>query len=196
MLLKPKGDSSADIEPLSKSAETEVVDGLSSPSNVESTIATNVPELEKIPVQEAPKPKAVQTAQPAKELKSAAPVRQKPVSSESYLTVNRLVWDVPDALSYSPKMQNYLRTAGKSIKLSLSADLLLATEYAYTNQVKVNIKLSKDGTVQEAKVASGSGSDQIDKIVLQSVKDTLNVVKPPSSEIKTPDFNLSLIIYF
>ena len=60
----------------------------------------------------------------------------------------------------------------------------------------LNIKLSKDGTVQEAKVASGSGSDQIDKIVLQSVKDTLNVVKPPSSEIKTPDFNLSLIIYF
>ncbi len=196
MLLKPKGDSSTDIEPLSKSAETEVVDGLSTPSNVESTIATNVPELEKIPVQEAPKAKTVQAAQPAKELKSATPARQKPVSSESYLNVNRLVWDVPDVLSYSPKMQNYLRTAGKSIKLSLSADLLLATEYAYTNQVKVNIKLSKDGTVQEAKIASGSGSDQIDKIVLQSVKDTLNVVKPPSSEIKTPDFNLSLIIYF
>lgn len=198
MLLKPKGDSSADIEPLSKSAEAGVVDGLpgTSPTNIESTIATNVPELEKIPVQEAPKAKTVQATQPAKELKSAAPVRQKPASSESYLSVNRLVWDVPDALSYSPKMQNYLRTAGKSIKLSLSADLLLATEYAYTNQVKVNIKLSKDGTVQEAKVASGSGSDQIDKIVLQSVKDTLNVVKPPSSEIKTPDFNLSLIIYF
>lgn len=198
MLLKPKGDSSADIEPLSKSAEAGVVDGLpgTSPTNIESTIATNVPELEKIPVQEAPKAKTIQAAQPAKELKSAAPVRQKPASSESYLSVNRLVWDVPDALSYSPKMQNYLRTAGKSIKLSLSADLLLATEYAYTNQVKVNIKLSKDGTVQEAKVASGSGSDQIDKIVLQSVKDTLNVVKPPSSEIKTPDFNLSLIIYF
>lgn len=198
MLLKPKGDSSADIEPLSKSAEAGVVDGLpgTSPTNIESTIATNVPELEKIPVQEAPKAKTVQAAQTAKELKSAAPVRQKPASSESYLSVNRLVWDVPDALSYSPKMQNYLRTAGKSIKLSLSADLLLATEYAYTNQVKVNIKLSKDGTVQEAKVASGSGSDQIDKIVLQSVKDTLNVVKPPSSEIKTPDFNLSLIIYF
>ena len=93
-------------------------------------------------------------------------------------------------------MQNYLRTAGKSIKLSLSADLLLATEYAYTNQVKVNLKLSKDGNVQDAKIASSSGSTQIDNIVLQSVKDTLNVVKPPSNEVKTPDFNLSLIIYF
>ena len=103
---------------------------------------------------------------------------------------------MPGSLSYSSKMQNYLRTAGKSIKLSLSADLLLATEYAYTNQVKVNLKLSKDGNVQDAKIASSSGSTQIDNIVLQSVKDTLNVVKPPSNEVKTPDFNLSLIIYF
>ena len=64
MLLKPKGDSSADIEPLSKSAEEGVVDGLpgTSPTNIESTIATNVPELEKIPVQEAPKAKTVQAA--------------------------------------------------------------------------------------------------------------------------------------
>jgi len=89
-----------------------------------------------------------------------------------------------------------LRTAGKSIKLSLSADLLLATEYAYTNQVKVSLKLSKDGNVQDAQIVSGSGSAQIDKIVLQSVKDTLNVVKPPVNEVRTPDFNLNLIIYF
>ena len=99
-------------------------------------------------------------------------------------------------VSYSSKMQNYLRTAGRSIKLSLSADLLLATEYAYTNQVKVGLTLSKNGSVQDARILSGSGSTQIDNIVLQSVKDTLNVVKPPADEIKTPDFNLNLIIYF
>ena len=93
-------------------------------------------------------------------------------------------------------MQNYLRTAGKSIKLSLSADLLLTDEYAYTNQVKVSLKLSKDGGIQNSRIVSSSGSTQIDNIVLQSVKETLNVVKPPSDEIKTPDFNLALIIYF
>ena len=86
-------------------------------------------------------------------------------------------------------------TAGKSIKLSLSADLLLATEYAYSNQVKVSMKLSNDGAVQDAKIVSSSGSKQIDDIVLQSVKDTLNVVKPPAGEVKGSNFNLSLIIY-
>ena len=92
-------------------------------------------------------------------------------------------------------MQNYLRTAGKSIKLSLSTDLLLATEYAYTNQIKVGLKLDKNGSIRDARILSSSGSTQIDKIVLQSVKDTLNVVKPPTDEISTPEFNLNLIIY-
>lgn len=140
-------------------------------------------------------PQAVQetSKQPAKELKNTVPENKTP---QAYMDVNRLVWDVPDSLSYSKGIQSYLRTAGKSIKLSLSADLLLATEFAYTNSVKVGLKISNTGSVQEAKILAGSGSTQIDNIVLQSVKDTLNVVKPPSGEVKTPDFNLNLIIYF
>lgn len=181
--LKPK-DTAADIEPLPVNRQA-------------SEVAQNTPDdilASNTPTPQAPVKKDIETPkQVVKELKNNPP---KPVKSESYLDVNKLVWDVPDALSYSPKIQSYLRTAGRSIKLSLSADLLLATEYAYTNQVKVGLKLSKNGSVQDARILSGSGSTQIDNIVLQSVKDTLNVVKPPADEIKTPDFNLNLIIYF
>ena len=139
----------------------------------------------------------IEIKQPVKELKNtAATTPQASQTPQAYMSVNRLVWDVPSSLSYSKGIQTYLRTAGKSIKLSLSADLLLATEFAYTNSVKVGLKLSNDGTVSEAKMISGSGSTQIDNIVLQSVKDTLNAVKPPSGTVNTPDFNLSLIIYF
>ena len=92
-------------------------------------------------------------------------------------------------------MKNYLTSAGRSIKLSLSSDLLLATEYAYSDQIKVNLKLSKSGEVQSATVVKSSGSTQIDKIVLQSVKSCLNAIKPPTSVIKTPEFNLTIIIY-
>ncbi len=127
-----------------------------------------------------------------RELKSTA----KQVSSNSYMSVSKIVWDVPDTLSYSSKMQNFLRMAGKSIKLSLSADLLLTSEYAYTNQVKIGLKLTKDGNINEAKILSGSGSNEIDNIVLQSVKSTLNVLKPPANEINTSTFDLNIIIYF
>lgn len=195
MVLKPKNDSANNIEPITPAnTETAVTDNpLTASENSSSTnniLATNAPDIKK-----TDNNKNVKTPQQTKELKNTA-LKPKQNSSQAYLDVSKLVWDVPDTLSYSPKMQSYLRTAGKSIKLSLSADLLLANEYAYTNQVKVGLKLSKDGAIQESKIISSSGSTQIDEIVLQSVKDTLNVVKPPSNEIKTPDFNLSLIIYF
>ena len=123
-------------------------------------------------------------------------MNKKPVASGSYLQVNKLVWSVPSNLSNSAKMQNYLRTTGKSLKLALSADLLLANEYAYTNQMKVNLKIGSNGEIQQAVIGSSSGSTQIDNIVLQSVKDTMNAVKPPVDEIKGQNFNLALIIYF
>ena len=193
MFLKPKNDTGADVEPITtESTENNIAgDNSNTPTSEDSTeniLATNAPEINKN------QSKNIQKTQTVKELKST-PQKAKQ-SNESYMSVNKLVWDVPSNLSYSTKFQNYLRTAGKSIKLSLSADLLLAKEYAYTNQVKVNLKLSKDGNVQDAKIGSSSGSTEIDNIVLQSVKDTLNVVKPPIDEIKTPDYNLSLIIYF
>ena len=191
MVFKNKGDSTSDIEPITAQNTDEgntnpLTNANQSDSNV---LATNTPDIN------AAKNTAKVAAQPAKELKNTA-LKAKPAKASGYMDVNKLVWDVPNTLSYSPKMQNYLRTAGKSIKLSLSADLLLATEYAYTNQVKVSLKMNKDGNIMDSKIVSSSGSTQIDNIVLQSVKDTLSVVKPPSSEIKAPDFNLSLIIYF
>lgn len=119
----------------------------------------------------------------------------KQQNPESYLTVKKIQWQVPDYLSYSPNIKSYLQAAGKSIKLGLSSDLLLTTEYAYSNVVKVNLKLNNSGAVQNANISTSSGSKEIDNIVLQSVKSTLNVVKPPAGEVKTPDFNLILTIY-
>ena len=190
VFLKPKAETASDIE-AAVPTSSEIVNNPKKAAANENVLETNAPAINKTKAKKEQKSK-----QQVKELKSTPAVAKTPVSSESYLDVKRLVWDVPDALSYSPKIQDYLRTAGKSIKLSLSADLLLATEYAYSNQVKVGLKLSKDGNVQEANIISSSGSTEIDNIVLQSVKDTLNVVKPPSNEISTPDFNLNLIIYF
>lgn len=186
MILKPKDDNATDVvEPIT-TTQTPSDNVPTAPTDTENILA-NTPDIKK-------DANNIQKAQP-QELKNTA-VKPKQGAKESYMDVSKLVWDVPDSLSYSTKMQNYLRTAGKSIKLSLSADLLLADEYAYTNQVKVSLKLSKDGAVQDARIVSSSGSTQIDNIVLQSVKETLNVVKPPSDEVKTPDFNLALIIYF
>ena len=196
MFLKSKDNSASDVEPIN-SNQNEIV-GNQTPAvpqdssangSSEDMLATNTPNINQNTAQ------VTQTKQQVKELKNTA-MNKKPVASGSYLQVNKLVWNVPSNLSNSAKMQNYLRTTGKSLKLALSADLLLANEYAYTNQMKVNLKIGSNGEIQQATIGSSSGSTQIDNIVLQSVKDTMNAVKPPVDEIKGQNFILALIIYF
>ena len=126
---------------------------------------------------------------------ATAPAPKTPLNASKTVTLKQMSWEVPDYLSYSDNIRKYLQTAGKSIKLTLSSDLLLTNEYIYSNKVKVSIKLNKNGDIQDIKVASSSGSQQVDKIVLQTVKETLNVVKPPQGEVPTPDYSLGLIIY-
>lgn len=158
-----------------------------------SDILANTPEVETIPAAQQEPKNTKQEAKPATtNTKNAKPVNP----AGTYMSVKKLSWEVPDFLSYSNNMRRYLQTAGKSIKLSLSSDLLLTNEYAYSNQVKVSMKLSNDGTLKDIQIVKSSGSDQINDIVLQTVKDTLNVIKPATGEVPTPEFKLGLTINF
>lgn len=176
------------------SAPAQPAPSQASPSPAPSPAAkpTPAPETAKKPSPKAEKPAAKQEqAAPA----SASAQQKKPSTTPvPYISVKSLTWEVPDYLSYSDKVKRYLQTAGKSIRLSLSSDLLLATEYAYSNQVKVELKLKNDGTVENIQITKSSGSNQINDIVLRTVKETMKVVKPAPGEIPTPNFKLGLII--
>ena len=183
-MIKPKGEQPADLETISN---TEVT--MPSENNSEMNILeSNAPAVQKEDTSITNKTAEV------KELKTD--VSKKTLPRSASMSVSRIVWDVPDNLSYSTRFQNFLRTAGKSLKVSLSADLLLSEEYAYSNSVKISLNIGSNGSIKSCSVLQSSGSKQIDNIVLQSVKETLNVVKPPVDELKGQDFKLNLIIYF
>lgn len=190
--LKNKNDATQNeiAQPLPENNETSQTSETA--GQVDNTnIMANAPDIVDMPKNQA-EPANVKKEQP----KSVKPAT-KPVNPDgSIMNVKKLAWELPDYLSYSNEMKKYLQTAGKSIKLSLTSDLLLAKEYAYSNQVKVMLKLANDGTIKESKIAKSSGSKEIDDIVLRTVKETLNVVKPPQGEVPTPTFNLGLIITF
>lgn len=181
-LMKPKASQQAPVQ-------NELTEANATSNISENPLETNTPELNEAANIEVPTDKTVQ------ELKDNA-VQEPKASNSAYMDVSKVVWDVPDELAKSTEIQSYLRTAGKSIKVSLSADLLLADEYAYANYVKIGLRISKSGSLLNSQILSSSGSKQIDNIVLQSVKDTLNTVKPANGAVNSPDFNLSIIIYF
>ena len=103
---------------------------------------------------------------------------------------------MPEDLAYNDGFRKYLQMAGKNLKLNLQNNLLLATEMAYSNKVVVDLTIGKDGSVQSSNIIKSSGSKQIDKIVLQSVKDTLTYLKIPASEVSGNSVDATLIINF
>ena len=158
------------------------------------TDATDMSPSAPAPVAKAPEnPKIQVPAKPT--VTQATNMPKKPLNANKTITLKKISWEVPSYLSYSEKIKKYLQSAGKSIKLTLSSDLLLTNEYIYSNQVKVSITLEKNGKITDAKIVKSSGSKQVDNIVLQTVKETLNVVKPPRGEVPTPNYKLGLIIY-
>lgn len=201
-----KSKNSIDAETLIQAApENEV---LATPEADNSDILANtteaipdIPQDASVPASEAPAPVAAASenktpaVNEAEKNSIAAAQTPKPLNGSKTVTVKKVSWEVPDYLSYSENIKKYLQTAGKSIKLTLSSDLLLTSEYIYSNQVKVDLKLSKDGNIQSSKVIKSSGSEEVDKIVLRTVNETLNVVKPAPGEVPTPNYNLAIIIY-
>lgn len=110
--------------------------------------------------------------------------------------ITKIAWEVPEDLAYNDSFRKYLQMAGKNLKLNLQNDLLLATEMAYSNKVVVDLEIAGNGNLNASNVVVSSGSKQIDKIVLQSIKDTLKYLKVPTSELGGKSVIATLIINF
>ena len=123
-----------------------------------------------------------------------ATVQPKPIES-AYLSIKKMGWSVPDYVSYNDGFKRYLQTLGKSLRLALDSDLLLATEYPYSDQIFVDINLSNTGSVNKVTISKSSGSKQIDDIVLRTVKETSNVVKAPAGVVVGDKLQITLKIY-
>ena len=129
----------------------------------------------------AAKTKPAASAKTQQQTSSLTPVQKKSMAATTFIEVRKLSWEVPDYVSYNSQFKQYFQAAGKSLKLSLTSDLLLATDYAYSNEIKVSVTFDKDGTFKTAQIVTSSGSTQIDNIVLQTVNQTLKVLKAPHS---------------
>lgn len=196
-----KNGKSSQTASLPTASEGEIIDNLSNPPETlpveQPPVETNIPvaQMPKTPeTQEAAEAKA-QTEMPAAKV-TAAPVNEPVVKGQFAPEIKKVTFEIPDYLSYSEGIRKYLQTVGRSVKLSATSDLLLTTDYSKTDRVKVALTLTSAGNIKKADIAISSGSDQIDQIVLQSVKNTLNIVKPPADEVKGDEFNLAVIMKF
>lgn len=97
----------------------------------------------------------------------------------STVAVTKIAWEVSQGLASNEIFTKYLQIAGKNLQLNLKNDLINATEFAYNDKIKVSIEIGKDNKIKNMEVISSSGSEQIDNIVLQSIKETLKYINVP-----------------
>lgn len=124
----------------------------------------------------------------------------------STVAVTKISWEVPQSIASNELFSKYLQIAGKNLQLNLKNDLVNATEFAYNDKVKVLIIIGKDNNIKKLEILNTSGSEQIDDLVLQSIKETLkyiNVPQLPDSSVpsqhnlaKENSYNLKLAINF
>lgn len=113
----------------------------------------------------------------------------------TYLSVSKIVWDVPEYLTYNDDFSGYLQTLGSTLKLNLSGDLLLVSENTLFDKIRVKVELKDSGSKFSAEISDGCGTKSVDDLVLQSVKNTLNLLKPPVNSLDTADESLYITIY-
>lgn len=113
---------------------------------------------------------------------------------DTYVSVSKIVWDIPEYMTYNDSFSSYLQTVGSSLKVNLSSDLLLINESPILNSVKLRVSLQNNGKSFSADVIQGCGTKSIDDLVLQSVKQTMNTLKPPINNFETADEDLYLTI--
>lgn len=110
------------------------------------------------------------------------------------IMIGDLSWEVPEALSQDAMFRRYLQIAGKNIKLNLESDMLNANEFAYNDKIKISMSVQNNTEVRNLNVAESSGSKSVDKLVLQSIKQTLKYINSPVITTETSNREIILVI--
>ncbi len=93
--------------------------------------------------------------------------------------------------------KNYLQNLDNVLKLNLRKNILNTTEIPTNNNVTVKIAIDNNGHLLKTLISNSSGSDEIDNIVLQSIKETIesqNTFNLNDSEQKADKYFLQVVI--
>ncbi len=132
-------------------------------------------------------------------------------SNPSTVSITKISWEVPQSIAKNEAFAKYLQIAGKNLQINLKNDLINATEFTYNDNTKIALSIGDDNKIRKLEVINSSGSDQIDQIVLQSIKETLKYINVPQTTQVAPNssngaikkditggivYNLRLVINF
>ena len=113
------------------------------------------------------------------------------------VSVRGVNWLCSPQLFTENEFKNYLQKLDNILKLNLRKNILDITENPKTDSVSVKLAVDNDGNLTKYIISDSSGSQQIDNIVLQSIKETFDGEKSPiltNSDLKSDTYYLKVVI--
>ena len=115
--------------------------------------------------------------------------------NKGYLTISKVSWEVSKNVN-NEEQKKFLQQAGKSIRLNLQNDLLLSNNTTVNNKVKFDIRFYRDGSLESIEIAQSSGNSAVDRVIQQSLQNTLYYMRPPKGSFVGKKNGLTLVIDF
>ena len=110
--------------------------------------------------------------------------------------ITKMSWDKNKSATMTKDLETYLNTSASSVWDNLDIALASAQGYGVVQPTKVSIYINKKGEVKNVRIIQSCGSNEIDSIILQNVKDVLNTMPPDKYSIKGENINLTLVVNF
>ena len=115
--------------------------------------------------------------------------------SKGYLTISKVSWEVSKNIN-NEEQKKFLQQAGKSVRLNLQNDLLLSNTTTVNNKVKFDIRFYRDGSLENVELVQSSGNSALDKVIQQSLQNTLYYMRPPKGSFVGKKNSLTIVIDF
>lgn len=110
--------------------------------------------------------------------------------------IRNVSWEVSSDMAQNIIFRNYILVTGQALKSALSRSLASSAESAINNRLVLKTEMDLNGNLKETKVIETSGSDEIDKICLDTFKATLQFTHLPKIDVKKDKITAKLIITF
>ena len=113
------------------------------------------------------------------------------------ISVRGVNWLCSPQLFTNGEFKNYLQKLDNVLKLNLRKNILDVVEAPQNNSVEVKLAVDNNGNLSRYMVSQSSGSQRIDDVVLQSIKETFEGEKSPiltNSDLKSDMYYLKVVI--
>ena len=113
------------------------------------------------------------------------------------ISVRGVNWLCSPQLFTNGEFKNYLQKLDNVLKLNLRKNILDVVETPQNNSVEVKLAVDNNGNLSRYMVSQSSGSQRIDDVVLQSIKETFEGEKSPiltNGDLKSDMYYLKVVI--